>query len=434
MQFVIPLLIFTRKFLSKMKKSRLLLTFASIIILISGCCTSRVQRYNAKVYIPVYKDLKEVRNEFRNESPRDLENPGKIYVYGSYLFINEFKKGIHIINNSNPSEPKFVNFINIPGNGDIAVKGDILYADSYIDLLAIDISNPYNAKLVKRIEDIFPNPLTTDQSYLDPEKGLLVDFIIRDTVYEYIYEDCWDSYSSPVMENDGRKSSGGTQGPGTPLGIGCSMARFTIYQNYLYAVDHSDLQTFDISTPSNPLVWAKVNVGNEIETIFPFKDKLFIGSTTGMFIYDNSVPWNPRQIAQFSHARGCDPVVANDTLAFVTLRTGTRCASNQNQLDILDIKDIFKPKLIATYPMQEPAGLGIDKNVLFICDGKAGLKVFDFTKPKEIKLLSWISDLNTYDVIPIGTYAIIIGIDGLYQYNYNDPEKLILLSKISIKK
>ncbi len=417
-----------------MKEFKFILFCFSALILFSGCCTTRLERYSGKVYIPVYKDLKEIRNQFQNENPRELENPGKIYVYGSYLFINELKKGIHIIDNSNPSNPKFINFINIPGNGDIAVKGDILYADSYIDLLAIDISNPQKVKLVKRIEGIFPNPLTSDQSYLDPDKGLLVDFIVRDTVYEYVYKDCWDSFSDPVMEADGRKSSSGTQGPGSPSGIGGSMARFTIYQNYLYAVDHNNLQTFDITTPSKPMIWAKINIGWEIETIFPFKDKLFIGSTTGMFIFDNSIPWNPKQIAMFSHARGCDPVVANDSLAFVTLRTGTRCAGNQNQLDILDIKDIFRPVLIATYPMQEPAGLGIDNNVLFICDGKAGLKVFDFTKPKELKLLNWQSDFNTYDIIPLGTYAIVIGNDGLYQLDYQNPEKLILLSKISIKK
>lgn len=417
-----------------MKRFAFILSCFCVIILLSGCCTTKIQRYNGKVYIPVYKDLKEVRNEFRNENPRELENPGKIYVYGNYLFINEFKKGIHIIDNANPSDPTFINFINIPGNGDIAVKGDILYADSYIDLLAIDITNPANVRLVKRIEGIFPNPLTTDQSYLDPEKGLLVDFIIKDTVYEYIYKDCWDSYTSPVAEFDSRKGGGSLQGPGTPSGIGGSMARFTIYQNYLYAVDHSSLQTFDITTPSNPLVWAKINIGWDIETIFPFKDKLFIGSTTGMFIYDNSVPWKPRQISRFAHARGCDPVVANDSLAFVTLRTGTRCAGNQNQLDILDIKDLYNPRFIETYPMQEPAGLGIDNNVLFVCDGRAGLKVFDFTKPKELKLLNWQTDFTTYDVIPLGSYAIVIGSDGLYQFNYKNPEKLILLSKILVKK
>lgn len=421
-----------------MKKIFLFLSFFFIVILFSACCTTRIQRYNGKVYIPVYKNLTEVRNEFRNESPKELENPGKIYVFGNYLFINEIKKGIHIVDNSNPSNPKFINFINIPGNGDIAVKGDILYADSYIDLLAIDISNPLNSKLVKRIEGIFPNPLTSNQSYLDPEKGLLVDFIVRDTVYEYVYKDCGDMFSSPIDVESRRNTSGGSggglQGPGAPSGIGGSMARFTIYKNYLYAVDHSHLQTFDISSPDNPLVWAKINVGREIETIFPFKDKLFIGSTTGMFIYDNSVPWNPRQVGQFSHARGCDPVVANDTLAFVTLRSGTQCPGNQNQLDILDIKDLFKPKLIATYPMQEPAGLGIDDNILFICDGKAGLKVFDFTNPKNIKLLSWQSDFNTYDIIPLGAYAIVIGNDGLYQFDYKNPEKLILLSKIKVKK
>jgi hypothetical protein len=116
------------------------------------------------------------------------------------------------------------------------------------------------------------------------------------------------------------------------------------------------------------------------------------------------------------------------------LRTGTNCGGNQNQLDIIDIKDLSNPKLIKSYPMQGPLGLGLDKNILFICDGNAGLKIFDVEKPKDFMLLDWKSDINTYDVIPLGKSLLMIGADGLFQYDYANPKDLKLLSKIPIVK
>ena len=83
----------------------------------------------------VTHSLMELRMQVKAESPRGLEQPGKMYVKGKYLFVNEIKKGIHIIDNGNPASPKFVTFINIPGNGDIAVRDNILYADSFCDLV-----------------------------------------------------------------------------------------------------------------------------------------------------------------------------------------------------------------------------------------------------------------------------------------------------------
>jgi hypothetical protein len=363
--------------------SALIILFISLL---SGCCSTRYVEYTSKVYQPIYKDLKEIRNGVKSESPRQLKNTGKIYFYGNYILINERKEGIHIIDNSNPSNPQNISFINIPGNGDMAVRNNILYADSYVDFIALDISNPSAPTLVKRIENIFPNLLEiNNNSYLDPEKGLLVDFIEKDTVIQYSYKDCGgDNVMNSPAIRDNEKGGGvftdASNGGGNVVGKGGSMARFTIYDKYLYSVDRTSLQLIDIQEVRNPKVWSKVEIGWNIETIYPFKDKMFIGSTTGMFIYDVSTPWNPKLLSQFSHARACDPVVADDNYAYVTLRTGTRCGGSQNQLDVLDIKDITKPVLIKSYPMQEPAGLGLDKNVLFICDGPAGLKVFDVTK------------------------------------------------------
>jgi len=424
------------------KKLLLAFFFIFSVWLIQSCCGSRTVTHTTTIYTPVYMTLDEIRSGVDITSPRDLISPGKIYIFGRFIFLNEKGEGIHIIDNLQPSNPQFISFIKVPGNGDIAVKGNILYADSYIDLLAFDISNPEAPVLLHRLESIFPNPLDRTDQYLDGDKGMVVEWKMIDTVISYTYSDCDDNILIPDggyygngkgMEMDGSPIRSNSDGA-TPTGKGGSMARFNIINDYMYSVDRSNLQVFDIQTPSTPKPWSKINLGWDIETIYPFKDKLFIGSMTGMYIYDISTPWNPRYISEFRHASACDPVVADDRYAYVTLRSGNRCNGIQNQLDIIDIGNLLNPKLIKSYPMQEPAGLGIDGSSLFICDGIAGLKVFDRQDPLEFKLLDWKSDLHTYDIIPMGAYALVVGNDGLYQYDYSNPNNLILLSKIPIKK
>ena len=173
--------------------------FILVSILIGGCCTTRTDKYTVKIYTPVYKKLSDIRSGFNVQSPTDLKNPGKIYVFGKYLFINEKDAGVHIIDNSNPSAPVNVSFIAIPGNGDIAVKSNILYADSYVDLVAVDISDPHNPRLTKRVNEIFPNLLDLNNEYVDPNGGVLVEWKSKDSVISYSYKDCGDNYStSPV--------------------------------------------------------------------------------------------------------------------------------------------------------------------------------------------------------------------------------------------
>jgi hypothetical protein len=426
---------------------RNILFLTLLVAVISGCCGTKTVEYKTTVYVPVYKNLDAVRNGIKTTSGRELKNTGKIYIYGHYILINELKEGIHIIDNTNPKSPNNVAFIEIPGNGDMAVKNNILYADSYIDLVAIDISNPVSPQIVKRIEEIFPQ--LTDgngNTSVDPKLGLLVEYVAKDTIISYTYSDCGDNVSSPIYYNgkEGGMERSTTDGSGNATtdassngnitGKGGSMARFTLLNNNLYTVDGTSLQIFDVSKANDPKVWSKLNIGWNIETIYPFKNRLFIGSTTGMFIYDVSSPLFPVQIGQFQHARACDPVVADDKYAYVTLRTGTRCGGSTNQLDVLDITDLSNPKLLKSYPMQSPAGIGLDNKTLFLCDGDAGLKVFDVTKPTDMQLLDWKSDLKTYDVIPLGTSLLMIGQDGFYQYDYTNPKNLVLLSKIPVVK
>jgi hypothetical protein len=131
----------------------------AVAILFLFAWSSCVKDHCVRTYTyfePVYRTTEEVRANIRSNPPRSVEHPGKIYIYGRFIFLNELDRGIHIIDNSVPANPRRVAFIDIPGCVDMAVKGDMLYADAYTDLVVLDISNPLAASLKKIVEDVFP--------------------------------------------------------------------------------------------------------------------------------------------------------------------------------------------------------------------------------------------------------------------------------------
>lgn len=211
-------------------------------------------------------------------------------------------------------------------------------------------------------------------------------------------------------------------------GTGGSTALFAMVDDYLYTISGSSLQLFDISAPESPNPWAKVYLDWDIETLFPYEDHLLVGSQTGVHILDNSDPGDPRYITEFSHNRSCDPVVAENDVAYVTLHSAANCnAGDLNQLDVLDIEDLENPKLIKTYPMQTPKGLAVDGQYLFICDDIAGLKVFDTTTPDALTVLDTVPGVDCFDVIAKDQRLYVSVTDRLLQYDYSS----LPLTKIS---
>lgn len=118
--------------------------------------------------------------EIKLLSARALERPGKIYVYGHFLFINELHKGIHVIDNKNPEAPLPLYFIQVYGNVDMAIKDHFLYADNINDLVVLNISDPENFQVTERIKNVFPGvaeyPFDTGNYFEcpDPAKGVVV--------------------------------------------------------------------------------------------------------------------------------------------------------------------------------------------------------------------------------------------------------------------
>jgi hypothetical protein len=154
-----------------------------------------------------------------------------------------------------------------------------------------------------------------------------------------------------------------------------------------------------------------------------------------MHIMDLNSPESPAKLSTYEHVRSCDPVVVDDNYAYVTLRSGTMCQGFANQLEVIDIQDLRAPRLLRTYPMTNPHGLGIDNKTLFVCDGNDGLKAYDASDINNIakNMLAHYKNINATDVIPYNNTLIMIGEDGLFQYDYSNPKDIRLLSTIEVQ-
>lgn len=421
---------FGESYINQLARIMVLILLSTFIFM--GCEDQRMQTVKWTEYEPVYMSEQEFTSAVKMETARELENPGKIYFYDNYLFVNEVNKGVHVIDNSNPSAPTKVGFINIPANKDIAVKGDLLYADSQKDLLVFDITNLQDPKLITRKEDVFNRSANEApgimHSQVDPSKGVVIDWK-KVEVEEACEGNCRALRSEVAWASADNSFS--TQTGTTASGVGGSMARFVITGDYLYAVDKQNLLTFDIAS-QEPSETSRKNVGWDIETIFSHKSSLYIGSESAMYIYDISASASPSQLSVYQHLTACDPVVVEGNYAFVTLRNGDRCARGVNRLEVINVEDQTSPQKVATYEMANPHGLGIDDGDLFVSEGENGLKIMDAENPLEIKLLRHIKDIKTFDVIPFNDVLMVTGDDGIYQYDYSDIEDIEHLSTITV--
>ena len=215
-------------------------------------------------------------------------------------------------------------------------------------------------------------------------------------------------------------------------GTSGSLARFTIIGDYLYTIDFTTLKMVDLKNPANPVLANAMTVGQGVETLFSLDGFLLMGTQTGMLIYELADDGTPSFVSAYEHIQSCDPVVANAETAYVTLRAG--CGGGPaDQLDIISITDMTNPELIISYPLDNPHGLGLDGNLLFICDGFAGLKVFDVTDPLNLQLLTHLDNIFVTDVITLDGLLLVIGPENVYQFSYNSAGQLVKLSEIRIE-
>lgn len=109
------------------------------------------------MYEPIVMKRADFEAAIKLTDVKTVVNPGKIYVIGDRLFINDTYEGFEIVNNSNSKKPVKEKYLNIPGATDIAIRNNTLYINQATDLVVLT----YDASLQqltikKRIKNVFP--------------------------------------------------------------------------------------------------------------------------------------------------------------------------------------------------------------------------------------------------------------------------------------
>ena len=403
-----------------MKKFLLSGFFALLFI---SCEKDNVPEETIQVAVPVTMKIADFRASVKITEPIEIKQSGKIYTYLNYIFINDVNEGVLVVDNSNYNPIK-KNFIKIPGNTDIAVKDNMLYANSGRDLVTFDISDINNIKVLTRLEDVFEDyqpqlPIGAafaDYSNVSMEENIVIGYTLETRPVTNNLNPAWNGFA--WFSNGALESSN--------TGTGGSMARFNISGHHLYTVGPNMLNVFELSTHSNLQKIKTEYVGWQIETIFNKEGYLYLGSAVGMYIYSLEDPASPAFMSRIQHVMGCDPVVVEDDIAYVTIRGGNECGQNENQLEVIDVSDKANPQLLKIYQMDGPYGLGINRDRLIVCDGTSGLKIYDASNSPELVLTDHFKDVNAYDVIPGQSVLIMIGENKLRQYSYKTNEITLL--------
>ena len=414
--------------------------FNLCLIVLTGCENKVTEMVTYKINEPVFMATETFRNSVKVTSgPRNITTVGKMCFYNHYLYISEPEKGIHIINNADPANPQQTGFIELLGNADLAIRNGMLYADSYIDLVWFDVSNPALPELKGRLDSIFPTafPMTQNQygidytmSYPAKNKGIIIGWVLKEKTEEVShYTGGWNNggifYDGGIALNGGSKGSSNT-------GINGSMSRFSIYNDHLYSVINNYLNIFNLSGAVPSKESADFYIGRNVETIFSYKENMFMGTPTGMLIFSVKDPVKPVFQSSLTHVYGCDPVVVENDMAYVTVHSGNLCGQSSNELFVIDVSDVKNPKQLVSYTMTNPKGLGIDNGRLFLCDD--GLKIYNVSDPQMLmsNRLAHYTGMDGFDVIPQNNILMMIANDGLYQYDYSNLNNIRQISKIPV--
>ncbi len=163
-----------------MKRITHLLLFGLLVPMLASCYqTWSPEPMPTSAYQPIFMSRQQLEASVMVKPAQPLATTGKIYNYGNYILINELFKGVHIIDNQDPRSPQNIGFIQVPGNVDFAMKSNVIYVDNAVDLVAINLADPENPYVAKRVPNVFPAPMPPDNLPAEyDQKGLPADAVI----------------------------------------------------------------------------------------------------------------------------------------------------------------------------------------------------------------------------------------------------------------
>jgi hypothetical protein len=333
-----------------------------------------------------------------------LHEPASMYLAGGVLYVSDPYTGIHLFDAPEGSAPVLRRVVPFEGNTGVAVREGVVYANSWKGIYALRIPK---SGAVDTLAGPFgaPEYPAWNESSFDRRDG------------GWGCDGC-GAYAPATMAPSGN-------------GGGSSYAVFAVVDTFLYHVDadRGRLVTLSIFEPESPRVLSKTLLGWDVETLHPGGRYLFVGSETGMHILDREGdPASPAYLGRFTHARACDPVVVQDSTAYVTLRGGSICGRAPDELLAVSIADPSHPRLLCREAAPTPYGLAVGGSHLYVGNGEHGLSLFTAARPDSLALVvRW--PWAARDFIWSGSMLYVLEPAGVCAYDVSDPRHPLRLGR-----
>lgn len=133
--------------------------FLFIVFFSLFSCTNNLNNGNVSFYSaykPILMDRSELEQSIYLMQEREIDTIFKVGFLADLILLGEIYYGIHILDNSIPTNFRYLGFINIPGIIDFVVKDSMIYANNSVDLIAIKLVSPEQIVLTQREKNVFP--------------------------------------------------------------------------------------------------------------------------------------------------------------------------------------------------------------------------------------------------------------------------------------
>ena len=378
---------------------------------------------------------------------RELCTGGNIYAFGQYLFVNENRKGYHLLDNTDKSNPRTVAFLQIPGATHMAFVGGRMVSDSYADMVVLDFAGPDRISLISST----PNFLLEATGFVIGEDQIAVGFEPQevsfrqncDGTFQNNWGGRWVNFEADFGVLPNASSSGGS---GAGVNTGGSLARLAFCDNRLYVLGHSMLRTYDLV--SDELIERNTQeLGWGQEAMILRSGYLYVASQAALTIYDVRGCREPERIGFAPHRWANDPVAVEGDRAVLTVRWGEAGQPGSGgEMMVFDISDRTNPVELSRHPLSFPVGVQLHDGMLYIFDQVSGLLAYDFraaagasrnysTLPSH--LVQEIQDAGVTDgaVLPYsdGPTLLTIGSRSLRQYSLGSDRRLAQLAQLNVE-
>jgi len=210
-----------------------------------------------------------------------------------------------------------------------------------------------------------------------------------------------------------------------------STASMLTYGDYLYIIDNNRLRTLSLADPAHPAEVSNVEIPGTAETIFAYEQSLFIGTRTGVLIYDLKDASKPAYSGNSFHWPARDPVVVRGTIAYSTTRWGEEEKGGSGLLSILDVSNKSNPWTLESLDQPYPYGLGISGDYLYVCNGREGILVYSIIANGRLEFERNVPAEGVYDCIPSEELLVCQMKDGIAIYDITHGDKPVLIRKIN---